>query len=246
MSAHRKTLVALGVLSGSLGLGGVLVYLAVPALLPLARWAAPVLIFSAAALVAVALPPADRFMAVLVGLGGYGAELLGVHLRFPFGVSYRYTQELAGHLWGVPVALAGCWLVLLCYVRQMMLAVRLPRAVWVGAAAAWMVAIDLVVDPAATKVMGYWVWNEGGAYYGVPAVNFAWWYVYSLLFMALLGPAKERHAWVENTGLSALVFFTVLLLGRGLWAAGAIGVALCALHAAACVRIRAPADGRSA
>jgi putative membrane protein len=47
--------------------------------------------------------------------------------------------------------------------------------------------LDLMIEPVAVDINGYWVWNNsGGGYYGVPGSNFAAWWVTSVLLVALL------------------------------------------------------------
>jgi putative membrane protein len=130
--------------------------------------------------------------------------------------------------------MAAAWLVLFAYVRQM--------AVPAVAAAGWMTAIDLVIDPLAVTTLNYWSWEGTGPYYGIPWSNFAGWFVVSLALFAIpRRPAvpNRRTAWL---GLSVVLFFTVVALGSGLRLAGAAGVGLVTLHA-----VRAwPAARRSA
>jgi putative membrane protein len=125
---------------------------------------------------------------------------------------------------------------LVAYVQQVMLRLKLP--VWARAfvAAAWMTAIDLVIDPLAANQLGYWRWVERGAYYGIPASNFAGWFAASLVIFALLqGRAWRPNFWHRLAGASIILFFTLIALSFHLWAAALAGLALFAsdllLHA---------------
>jgi len=162
---------------------------------------------------------------VLLGCSalGFAAEAVGVASGFPFG-RYHYTATLFPLVLGVPVVMTAAWLVLFAYVRQM---ARSPLV-----AAAWMTAIDFVIDPLATKTLNYWAWDNTGPYYGIPWTNFAGWFLVSLVLFALARrPAtpNPRTSWL---GLSVVAFFTVIALGVGLKLAGAIGIGLVILHAA--------------
>ncbi|MFL5800799.1 MAG: carotenoid biosynthesis protein, partial [Roseiflexaceae bacterium] len=52
--------------------------------------------------------------------------------------------------------------------------------------------LDLQIETVATGVNRYWVWLDGGLYYGVPMANFVAWWLVGLLMAALL-------AWVPRT-----------------------------------------------
>ena len=59
------------------------------------------------------------------------------------------------------------------------------RLLHVAYAALLLVWMDAVLDPGATS-LGFWVWPEGGAYYGVPPGNYAGWLLSGTLAAALL------------------------------------------------------------
>jgi putative membrane protein len=54
----------------------------------------------------------------------------------------------------------------------------------------FMMFIDLVIDPAAVSI-GFWSYNKGGFYYGVPITNFLGWlltgFIYAMVFYFLSG-----------------------------------------------------------
>jgi uncharacterized membrane protein len=67
-------------------------------------------------------------------------------------------------------------------------------------------------------------------YYGIPAHNFLGWFVVSfVIFLFLRGPVV-KNVWAERTGLSIILFFTLLSWVFGHSLAGIIGLVLCALH----------------
>jgi putative membrane protein len=155
----------------------------------------------------------------------------------PFG-GYDYTETLYPHVLGVPVVMAAAWVVLFAYVRQM----RTPPLL----AAAWMTAIDLVIDPLAAGVLGYWKWHNAGLYYGIPWTNFAGWYLVSLVLFTLARRPAARNPGVKWMGLSVVLFFTVIALGVGLASAGLIGLGLVGLHAAKMLRANRRSDQSTA
>ncbi|MFC5972208.1 bisanhydrobacterioruberin hydratase [Halomarina salina] len=134
-------------------------------------------------LVAGVAPLVDRKATVaLLALTAYayGIEYLGVTTGQPYG-SFEYTIDLGPMLFGViPVALPVFFfpLVLNSYLLCLLLLgdranralVRLPVAV------AAVVAMDLVLDPAAVSVQ-FWAYDPPGPYYGVPVSNYLGWVV---------------------------------------------------------------------
>ena len=87
-----------------------------------------------------------------------------------------------------------------------------------------------MIDPLAGGVLGYWRWLENGMYYGIPAHNFLGWFVVSfVIFLFLRGPVL-KNVWAERTGLSIILFFTLLSWIFGHIIAGIIGLVLCGLH----------------
>lgn len=131
-------------------------------------------------LVAIA-PLVDRRAGlVLAGLTGYAwvVELVGVHTGWPYG-EFTYLVELGPMLFGeVPLGLPLFFLPLALNAYLLTLLVLGPTAgrwlVRLPAAAAAVVAIDLVLDPGAVAI-GFWSFADGGVYYGVPASNYAGW-----------------------------------------------------------------------
>ncbi|MBN1269294.1 MAG: carotenoid biosynthesis protein [Kiritimatiellae bacterium] len=206
-----------------LWLGGVASYLFLGGPPAEAAWTAPAFL-AVAALLALLLSPLSAWPTLLaVAALGFAAEALGVASGFPFG-RYHYAATLLPHLLGVPVVMAAAWLVLFVYVKQM---VRSPLA-----AAAWMTAIDLVIDPLAVTTLNYWAWEGTGPYYGIPWSNFAGWFIVSLALFALARKREMPSPQAGWLGLSVVLFFTVIALGAGLYLAGAVGVGLVILHAA--------------
>ena len=116
------------------------------------------------------------------------------------------------------------------FVRQMLAGFRLSRWFLIALASIWMTAIDLVIDPLAAGALGYWRWFEKGVYYGIPSHNFIGWFAVSfLVFWSLRGPVV-KNAWAQHTGLSIILFFTVLAFMQGLVLAGLAGITLTVIH----------------
>ena len=112
-------------------------------------------------------------------------EGFAVATGFPYG-SFSYAGTLGEPLFGlVPWTVSFAYLPML--LGAVTLASRLVGTDWqrfIPATAFLVVAIDLVIDPAAVHA-GFWVWDSSGVYYGIPAVNFLGWAVTGTVYAAL-------------------------------------------------------------
>lgn len=160
----------------------------------------------------------------------YLVEFAGVTTGFPFG-RYTYTPILGLQLGGaVPLAIPFAWL--LVVPGALMAAAPLGRAA-VPVAALLALMLDLLLEPVAAHVTGYWQWIDQGPYYGVPSQNFAAWGATALVLAALthlLVPSLGRGA--REPWLPTLLFtlnvvqFTLVDAAYGFWWAALVGVAL--------------------
>ncbi|MXR52094.1 carotenoid biosynthesis protein [Halovenus sp. WSH3] len=165
-------------------------------------------------------PLVDRRAGIALGLlvaYTYGIEYLGATTGLPYG-EFSYEVSLGPMLFGtipwalplffIPLVLNSYLLcVLLFGERARSAAVRLPVV------AAMVVAIDLVLDPGAVA-LGFWEY-EAGAYYGVPALNYAGWVLSSVVATALIDLAFGRTELIERIGdceyvLDDMVSFVLL------------------------------------
>jgi lycopene beta-cyclase len=134
---------------------------------------------------------------LMVGTGtaclGWAAEWLGSTTGFPFG-SYDYTPALQPQLGGVPLLIPLAWLMMLppawavagSWLHNRELPEKARRPVFVVLSALAFTAWDLFLDPQMVG-WGFWVWEQPGAYFGIPLVNFGGWLLVSGLITALLG-----------------------------------------------------------
>ncbi len=180
---------------------------------PAPSWAAPAFLLAAAAIAA--LGAREISPIALFAAGGFAAEWIGVHTGWPFG-RYAYTAALGPAMGGVPASIACAWLVLLLFARDVGWRVAGHRWTAVATGAATMTALDLLIDPVATRVLRYWEWRQPGAFYGVPLVNFAGWFAISAMLLALAGKPRKPSAAAAAIGVSVAAFFAII----GLRAAG--------------------------
>lgn len=121
----------------------------------------------------------------------FASEFLGTTYGVPFG-AYSYTA-LLGPKWfdKVPLLIPLSWFTMSWAVW--VIARRWLQgwaAVFLGTAL--LVAWDLLLDPAMSKVTSYWVWGDVGSYYGMPWSNLIGWAITGLILLALLNRLAPR------------------------------------------------------
>jgi putative membrane protein len=108
----------------------------------------------------------------------FTVEWISVRTRMLFG-AYRYTDALGLELLGIPVAIALAWYSLIIGAWRMGRALtrNLPfgsrRVAGPLVAATLMLLMDLVMEPVAVYLRGYWTWDGGS----IPFSNYATWFL---------------------------------------------------------------------
>jgi putative membrane protein len=163
------------------------------------------------------------FFAICLVIGNI-FENVGVYTGFPFG-HYYFTERMGPKLFAVPILLGLAYLGMAylswTLARLILGNVRSPLAgfavVTLPLVAAFiMVAWDFSQDPVWSTILHLWIWQDGGAYFGVPVSNFLGWYLtvyvfYQLFALFLRGrsagpdplPARYWHQAVLFYALSA-------------------------------------------
>lgn len=168
---------------------------------------------------------------------GYAIETTGVATGFPYGPFY-YGDSLGPKISGlVPYLLPLSWvpLVLGAVAATAPEGKAVPlrrRVLWVLFAAVLLTLGDGALDPGAAS-LGFWVWPEGGPYYGVPISNYLGWLFSSTLAAAIL-LAFGRRRWgsvspppgLLDSALIAVAFWAGVDLFSGLLFPAALGAAL--------------------
>jgi putative membrane protein len=124
----------------------------------------------------------------------YAVEYVGVHYGVPYG-EFSYQLELGPMVGGVPIGLPIFFLPLVVnsYLLVLLLLPRTSRLRRTLAALAVVLVVDFVLDPAAVG-LGFWAYDGGGFYYGVPLSNFAGWVLSGLLAVSLVEWSFDREA----------------------------------------------------
>jgi putative membrane protein len=119
-----------------------------------------------------------------ISILSYAIEAIGVVTGLPYGTFY-YGDALGPRLAGiVPYLLPLSYAPLVVGAVAVAWGTRL-RLLHIVHATLLLVWIDAVLDPGAAS-LGFWVWPQGGVYYGVPLSNYAGWLLSGALATTLL------------------------------------------------------------
>lgn len=158
----------------------------------------------------------------------YAIESFGVATGLPYGRFY-YGEALGPKMAGlVPFLLPLSYAPLVIGAVAAAWGSR-PRLLHITQAALLLVWMDAVLDPGAAA-LGFWVWPEGGLYYGVPPGNYAGWLISGGGATALLlatGRWSEtpRPALLDSAAI-ATSFWTGVAVFSGLAAPALLGAIL--------------------
>ena len=125
-------------------------------------------------------------------------ESLSIATGFPFG-NYHYTDALGPKLGTVPLLIMPAYfgmayasLLLARLLADHGRPARRSFGLVALVASFVMVVWDLSMDPARATVHQAWIWHDGGAYFGVPFVNFAGWFLCVLTIFLAYGALAAR------------------------------------------------------
>ncbi|MEQ1921306.1 MAG: isopentenyl-diphosphate Delta-isomerase [Pyrinomonadaceae bacterium] len=193
-----------------------------------------------------------RDAAILFGILGVLALLIETSAMitgFPYG-HFGYSELLGYRLFGLTpwtVFLAWTPLVIAAYGIASRLVEKQPSAasrkllggiLRVVLVSLILVVLDLVLDPGAVKI-GFWRYEGGGAFYGVPASNFVGW-----LFSAAIGaavieiftfcrkPLLPSPAQLISSTFFIIFFWSAIAFFSGMWVPVMFGVIVLLMLAA--------------
>src|SRR6266540_4068281 len=70
-------------------------------------------------------------------------------------------------------------------------------------AATLVLLLDLQIETVATKINRYWIWQDGGPYYGVPTANFVAWWLIGLAMALVVATVLPESGGRETGGQKA-------------------------------------------
>ncbi|KUG20561.1 hypothetical protein ASZ90_009698 [hydrocarbon metagenome] len=145
--------------------------LALPSYLALLRWLGPA---------------PGLFLLVALSVLPVIVEALAIVTGVPYG-EFSYSPDLGYRVFSlVPWTMAFAYLPMLLgsFTAASHLVGNAPLRLIAGSAA-FLVLVDLAVDPALVHA-GFWEWPGGGLYYGIPAANFFGWFLTGALYSGIL------------------------------------------------------------
>jgi uncharacterized membrane protein len=183
------------------------------------------------------------FMLPAIGIS-LSSELLGTSTGFPFG-HYRYLSGLGYKIAGlVPFTIPLSWFYLgfSAYIiaRAGLANFNIPNwfrsAIAIGFGALLLTSWDFVLDPAMSQTsVPFWVWEQPGAFFGMPYQNFAGWFGTGVVYMTvatLIWQAKPIALPHNNLQLplaiylSNFAFATILSIAGGIYTPIFLGLLL--------------------
>ena len=201
------------------------------------------------------LPSQNVMLAgIIIAFFSGAVETVGALTGVPFG-PFIYTDNIGPQLfyplpWAIPVV----WIIAILssrgVARIMLRPWRKTRAYgyWLmSVTAALVVLLDLGLEPFATRVKRYWLWNPtklGLDWYGAPLVNFLGWAVTVLLILAFVTPSLINKKPVKQPAdyyplvvwLLLNVAFAAGAVVTGLWTAVIVISAGCLIATVFAVR----------
>ena len=175
----------------------------------------------------------------------YLIEYLGVTTGWPYG-AFEYGVSLGPMVDGVPAALPVFFipLVLNAYLLCLLLlgsraGSRLARLSVVIPA---VVTMDLVLDPAAVS-LGFWAYDAGGVFYGVPLSNFGGWALSATVAVGVLDFALDQSGLFDRLArcdfmLDDMVSFVILWGAINAWFGNWLPVAVAVVFGVGILRAR--------
>lgn len=140
------------------------------------------------------------------------SELLGTTYGIPFG-AYSYTT-LLGPKWfdRVPLLIPLSWFTM-SWAAWIIARRRTGGFQGVLLGTCLLVAWDLLLDPAMSRVTSYWIWGDKGNYYGMPWTNLLGWAITGFVLLAMLRKLAPEPK--GDLRFSIWVYFVNFLLPLG-------------------------------
>lgn len=200
-------------------------------LTPQMSWVSSIAIlgFAAPTLFAVFKAGIDkRIAATLVALSVFalGIEATSILTGFPYS-RFVYGDMIGGRVAGlVPWTVPFAWVPLVIGAPARLSTLR-KHPLFFLFCGLYLMAIDLLLDPAAVK-LGFWTYQYGSAYYDVPLQNFGGWVMTGTLASIVWMFAYKRP--ISSALISTLfltcAFWSSVCFFKGLYIPAAIGAVL--------------------
>jgi len=152
------------------------------------------------------------------------SEAASIATGFPFG-HFHYTELLGPKIGTVPMAVmpayfvAGylAWTMSTVFHANLGTGIERRNLFLVPFIASFvMVMWDFCLDPIRSTIDGAWVWEDGGAYYGVPISNYIGWYLTVFIIFQVFALYLGRFSRNERVEQSKTYWYLVPVMYLGL------------------------------
>lgn len=196
----RLIWITIAILAAFSALKPVLLGTSAQALFPLISIAAPVIFVLLHAPREIGWPRLALFFGLAFVIS-WSYETASILTGFPFGW-YHYTETLGPQLGVVPLLIMpayfgtayACWIIAKLLLDHGRSAAPAGPVAMVLTASFVMVMWDLSMDPSRATVAQAWIWHDGGAYFGVPFINFTGWFLCVATIFAAYALTTGRFA----------------------------------------------------
>jgi phytoene synthase len=141
------------------------------------------------------------------------SELAGTTTGFPFG-DYAYSSLLGAQWFShVPYLIPLSWytMALPSFVLvERTLADRVPKVARWAIAAILLTSWDLVLDPAMSFLVPYWLWGQAGSFYGMPWINLAGWFFTGFVLSVALSHFRATEAVKHVSSKTLIVYYAIV------------------------------------
>lgn len=169
---------------------------------------------------------------IILGLYAIGIETLAIYTGFPYG-HFGYSELLGAKLFGVTpwtVFLAWTPLMLGAYALAANISTNILARILLSAVVA--TAFDLVLDPGAVR-LGFWQYDGGGWWYGVPWSNFGGWLITASagaivieIFRILRRPLLPTPLQIVSSSFLIVWFWTMISIFASMYLSVVVGAIL--------------------
>lgn len=164
---------------------------------------------------------------LILSVFGYVIEGIGVATGLPYG-TFFYGDALGPKLLGLaPYILPVSYVPLV--IGSVAATASRNLALWTLKSALLLTLMDGVLDPGAAS-LGFWVWPEGGPYYGVPVSNyFGWMLSGALATILLISAGRWRRVpppGLLDSAIVAVAFWTGVAVFSSLLVPALLGALL--------------------
>jgi uncharacterized membrane protein len=154
----------------------------------------------------------------------WSSEAASIATGLPFG-NYHYTELLGPTIGTVPMAVmpayfvAGylAWTIATVFLGNLGTGMQKRNLLLVPMiASATMVMWDFCLDPIRSTVDRAWIWEDGGAYHGVPISNYLGWYLTALLIFQIFALYLYRFSRNDRVEQSKTYWYLAPVMYLGL------------------------------